>query len=49
MYNICIHLQTCLGRIFDYLFSKNQSDLLLQTKQSDDIEFYMIYKNNSEL
>ena len=50
MYNICIYLQTCLDRIFDCLFPKKNNELLAETKySSDDIEFYMIYKNNPQL
>ena len=49
MYNICIHLQTCLDRIFDCLFPKKNNELLAETSQySDDMEHYIIYKNNPQ-
>jgi hypothetical protein len=44
MYNICIHLERCLGKIFDCIFLRKNRESLLETKQSSDIlEHHLIY------
>ena len=48
MYNICIQLERCLGKIFDCFFSRKNSESLLQVNHSSDtMEHYMIYKDKT--